>query len=336
MFLANDYSLLKHNTFGIDVLTKTFVEYCSEEELCSCLSSLLPQKILHIGQGSNLLFTRNFEGVVLHSAICTIDMPRETEDTTQVLLRVGGGVVFDDLINYAIDHELYGLENLSYIPGEVGASAVQNVGAYGVEAKDVIERVEAIDLQTGQKREFSNTECQYAYRQSIFKKELRGRYAITYVTFRLSRVFRPSLEYGGLKSRVSDIEKLTARQLRNIIISMRQSKLPEPSEMGSAGSFFINPVISSHQFEQLQQLYPDIPHFPMGNDTVKVPAGWLIEQCGWKGRSYGHAGVYAKQALVLVNLGGATGQEVLELAHEVCKSVQEKFAIKISPEVNVF
>lgn len=335
MKTANDHSLLGHNTFGIDVKAALFAEYADEDELRAFLPQLAGRRVLHIGQGSNLLFTRDFDGVVLHSGITAIGAPEPSADGS-VHIRVGGGVVFDDLIVHTLSLGLYGLENLSYIPGEVGASAVQNVGAYGVEAGDRIVRVEAVDLTTGEGRVFAPSECRYAYRQSIFKQELRGRYAITRVTFRLSRTFRPELSYGGLKAHADGASELTAEGLRRIIIDMRRAKLPDPREVGSAGSFFMNPVVTPAAYERLRQSWPDMPHYPAPGGLVKVPAGWLIEQCGWKGRSLGAAGVYARQALVLVNLGGATGADVLRLSDQVRASVSEKFGIDIRPEVNVF
>lgn len=329
-----DYSLLHHNTFGMDVRTAHFVEYESVEELCAFLKQKnyeLP--LLHIGRGSNLLFSGDYQGTVLHSLIKGYEVVSETSDTVDV--RVGAGEVWDDFVAYTVQKNLYGAVNLSLIPGEVGASAVQNIGAYGVEAKDLIVSVDTVCVSTGELRQFSNRECCYAYRKSIFKQELKGKYIVTHVTYRLSKVPVWHLDYGNIRT---ELEKascpLTLDNLRRIIIRIREEKLPDPAQMGNAGSFFMNPVIPKKQFADLHSIYTDMPSYPAGEDCVKVPAGWMIDRCGWKGKSLGRAGVHARQALVLVNLGGATGKEIMALAEAVVASVKEKFGIDIHPEVN--
>lgn len=327
-----DYSLLSHNTFGIDVSASRFIEYESEAELQSVIHHIGCKNILHIGGGSNLLFTGDFKGTILHSAIHGIEKVDETKE--EVVLRVGAGEKWDDFVAYTVEQGWSGIENLSLIPGEVGASAVQNIGAYGVEAKDVIAVVEAIELSSGEKRIFGNLECNYGYRQSIFKNQLKGKYAITHVTFRLSKIFTPKIDYGNIRSTLDSKAKLTAALVRQTIISMRMHKLPDPKVLGNAGSFFMNPVVSREKFESIRTEYPDMP-FYQTDGGVKIPAGWMIEQCGWKGRSLGRAGVHAFQALVLVNLGGATGEEILALSDAVCRSVKERFGIDIHPEVNI-
>lgn len=327
-----DYSLLSHNTFGIDVSASRFIEYESEAELQSVIHHIGCKNILHIGGGSNLLFTGNFKGTILHSAIHGIEKVDETKE--EVVLRVGAGEKWDDFVAYTVEQGWSGIENLSLIPGEVGASAVQNIGAYGVEAKDVIAVVEAIELSSGEKRIFGNLECNYGYRQSIFKNQLKGKYAITHVTFRLSKIFTPKIDYGNIRSTLDSKAKLTAALMRQTIISMRMHKLPDPKVLGNAGSFFMNPVVSREKFESIRTEYPDMP-FYQTDGGVKIPAGWMIEQCGWKGKSLGNAGVHAFQALVLVNLGGATGKEILALSDAVCHSVKERFGIDIHPEVNI-
>lgn len=332
------FSILGHNTFGIDAKTKCFIEYSSKQELLEALQWISEQKmgpIFHIGEGSNLLFTKDFDGTLLHSAIKGKEIVGE--DDSHVLLKVGAGENWDEMVDYCTCHNLHGLENLSLIPGEVGASAVQNIGAYGVEAANFIHNVEAIEYSTGIERTFSAQECEYAYRQSIFKNELKGKFAITAVTYKLSKTFTPDLEYAAIKREMQarGISTLTAKELRNMIIDIRQAKLPDPKDIGSAGSFFMNPVISKERFDELQAAYPEMPHYPMPNGRIKVPAGWLIEQCGWKGKRVGNAGVYAKQALVLVNLGGATGMEVKHLCDMVCQDVKKRFSIEIHPEVNI-
>lgn len=338
--MKTNYNLLPHNTFGIPASAAWFAEYDSVEQLQQLLAQYhreLSQKpLLHIGGGSNLLFLSDFSGLILHSRIQGIQQ-LPAPDNQHVLLRVGAGVVFDDLVAYAVAHQFYGIENLSLIPGEVGASAVQNIGAYGVEAKDAVVRVEAVSLLSGESRVFTAQECQYGYRQSIFKNSLLGQYAITHVTFRLSYTFLPHLDYGGIRlallQRGIAESSLTAQKLRQVIISIRREKLPDPSIQGNAGSFFMNPVIPMEQFLALQQQYPAMPHYPVDAQHEKVPAGWLIEQAGWKGRSLGHAAVHDRQALVLVNRGGASGSDILCLCHQIRHDVQQKFNIDLHPEV---
>ncbi len=327
----NDYSLLKHNTFGMDVRAERFIEYVSEEELISILPLLHEHRFLHIGGGSNILFCGNYDGIILHSAIAGISVV--AEDEASVSVKVGAGVQWDDFVSYAVEKGWSGAENLSLIPGEVGASAVQNIGAYGVEAKDLIENVETIDLTDGTRRVFLNAECVYGYRKSIFKNELKGRYAVTYVTYRLSKVFQPKIDYGNVREKLQGKE-LTPENVRNAVIDIRQSKLPDPEVIGNAGSFFMNPVVSLEKYEALKTENPDMPHYIV-DGGVKIPAGWLIEKCGWKGKSLGRAGVCPNQALVLINLGGATGSDIVALSNAVCQSVSEKFGISISPEVNI-
>lgn len=327
--------LLPYNTFGMDVKASRLVEYASVEELRGLWTAerSAVAHALHIGGGSNLLFAGDYKGLVLHSAIKGYTVVKETDD--EVEIRVGAGEVWDDFVAYTVAHGWYGAENLSLIPGEVGASAVQNIGAYGVEAKDLIVAVDTFGLETGEQRRFMCEECRYAYRESIFKQELRGKYAVTYVTYRLSR--RPvfHLEYGNIRA---ELEKqgcgVTLENVRRVIIAIRQAKLPDPKVLGNAGSFFMNPVVPKAQFEALLAQYPDMPHYPVDATHVKIPAGWMIDRCGWKGKRLGRAGVHEKQALVLVNCGGATGEEVMHLAREIVNSVRERFGVTIRPEVN--
>ncbi|MBO7569128.1 MAG: UDP-N-acetylmuramate dehydrogenase [Bacteroidaceae bacterium] len=326
-----NYSLLNHNTFGMDVKARRYVEYDSEDEL-KALIPTLSGVVLHIGGGSNLLFKGNFDGIVLHSAIKGIEVMEETAD--MVLVRVGAGEVWDDFVAWAVEHGYGGVENLSLIPGEVGASAVQNIGAYGVEAKDIIVLVDAMELSNGQKRIFGNQECDYAYRQSIFKNQLKGKYAITYVTYRLQKQPMLKLEYGNIRAVLGDREEVTIADVRQTIIDIRNAKLPDPKVQGNAGSFFMNPVVSREKFLSIQKDYPQMPFYEV-EGGVKIPAGWMIDQCGWKGKSLGRAGVHDKQALVLVNLGGATSDEIITLCDTICHDVHEKFGIDIHPEVNL-
>ena len=328
-----DYSLLGHNTFGMDVKAKRYVEYDSEEELRALIPTL-EGKVLHIGGGSNLLFKGDFDGTVLHSAIKGIQVCLGTGEKDEVIVRVGAGEVWDDFVAWAVSNGYGGVENLSLIPGEVGASAVQNIGAYGVEAKDVIAKVETIDLQSGAFRSFGVDECGYAYRQSIFKNELKGRYAITHVTYRLQKHPQLRLDYGNLLAVLSGKENITVEYVRQAIIDIRNAKLPDPKVLGNAGSFFMNPVVSREKFLALQKDYPQMPFYEV-EGGVKIPAGWMIDQCGWKGKSLGRAAVHDKQALVLVNLGGATSDEIVTLCETICRDVREKFGIDIHPEVNL-
>lgn len=318
------------NTFSISVKAEEYVEYDSVAELQNLIPRLAGRRVLHVGGGSNLLFTHDFDGIVLHSRILGIEVMEA--DGRSVLVRVGAGVVWDDFVAETLRRGWYGAENLSLIPGEVGASAVQNIGAYGMEVKDLIERVECVDLQSGELCVFDNAACRYAYRSSIFKQEWRGRYAVTHVQYRLSTTFVPHLDYGNIRAHLEG--EATADAVREVIIRVRREKLPDPSVMGNAGSFFVNPIVSRDQFEALRQNYPTMPFYEVENG-VKIPAGWLIEQSGWKGRALGPTAVHDRQALVLVNRGGATGQDVLRLSEAVCAAVQQKFGISIHPEVNV-
>lgn len=330
-----DCSLLPHHTFGMDVKASLFVEYDSVAELQSVLSDkdVMTGGWLHIGGGSNLLFKGDYAGTVLHSAIRGYEVVAENEREIEV--RAGAGEVWDDFVAYTVKNGWYGAENLSWIPGEVGASAVQNIGAYGVEAKDLIVSVETVEVETGKERIFAKEECRYAYRESIFKKELKGKYIVTYVTYRLSK--RPifNLEYGNVRGELEKRgDEVTLENVRKVIIAVREAKLPDPKVQGNAGSFFMNPMIPRKQFEKLQQQYPDMPHYEVDGDRVKIPAAWMIDRCGWKGRQVGRAGVHSRQALVLVNCGGATGDEVISLAGQIQESVFQKFGIILSPEVN--
>ncbi|MCR4836844.1 MAG: UDP-N-acetylmuramate dehydrogenase [Bacteroidaceae bacterium] len=320
------------NTFGIDVQADRVLEYRTEAELRTIVPMLSGESVLHVGAGSNLLFTRDFKGTVLHSGIRLVEPVQE--DVNHVWVKVGAGIVWDDFVAYTVARGWSGAENLSLIPGEVGASAVQNIGAYGVEAKDLIEWVDCISLTDGSSRRFSVGECQYGYRTSIFKTDLKGQYAVTYVTYRLTKQFVPHLDYGNLRSLLADKPELKAADVRRAIIDIRRAKLPDPKQLGNAGSFFMNPVVSRMKFDDLNALYPQMPHYEVENG-VKIPAGWLIEQCGWKGRSLGQAGVYEKQALILVNHGGATGADILRLCHTIQHDVAERFDIIIQPEVNI-
>ena len=335
MLLKENFSLLRHNTFGIDAYCRLFIEYSDISELKEALKKVKEMHIpmLHIGGGSNLLFTKDYEGVVLHAGSKNIKIIKETEDN--IYIEADAGVVWDEFVEWTIKHASFGLENLSLIPGEVGASAVQNIGAYGIEVCQYIDRVKTLEVATEKYHEFKNEECNYGYRHSIFKGELYGKHIVTSVVYKLSKVFTPHLEYGALKTQLEKhnlkAKDTTAQQLRKLIIDIRNEKLPNPNDIGSAGSFFMNPIVSEEKFVALYQQYPTIPHYPAKNG-IKLSAGWLIDQAGWKGKKFKNAGVYEKQALVLVNNGGATGDDVVQLAQSIQKDILEKFGINIKPE----
>ena len=333
MIDQENYSLLRHNTFGIDAKCKRFIEYSSVEEAQQVAEMITDadQPLLILGGGSNLLLTGDYNGTVLHSGI------RFLEQTDECHVRCGSGFIWDDVVDYCVANNLYGAENLSIIPGEVGASAVQNIGAYGAEAKDLIECVEAVEIETGKICRFTNTECAYSYRQSKFKHAWKNRFLITAVTYKLSKTYNPKLDYGNIRVALAakGIDYPTAMQLRETITDIRNAKLPDPKVLGNAGSFFMNPVVSTHKYNQLAQQYVGMPHYTIDSEYEKIPAGWLIEQCGWKGKALGKAAVHNKQALVLVNCGGATGSEVVQLYKTIQHDVKQKFDIEIKPEVNI-
>ena len=333
MIDQKNYSLLRHNTFGIDAKCKRFIEYSSVEEAQQVARTITnaDRPLLILGGGSNLLLTGDYNGTVLHSGI------RFLEQTDECHIRCGSGFIWDDVVDYCVANNLYGAENLSIIPGEVGASAVQNIGAYGAEAKDLIECVEAVEIETGQICRFTNTECAYSYRQSKFKHAWKNRFLITAVTYKLSKTYNPKLDYGNIRVALAakGIDNPTAMQLRETIIDIRNAKLPDPKVLGNAGSFFMNPVVPTHKYNQLAQQYVGMPHYTIDSEYEKIPAGWLIEQCGWKGKALGKAAVHNKQALVLVNCGGATGSEVVQLYKTIQHDVKQKFDIEIKPEVNI-
>jgi len=334
MRIEQNYSLLKHNTFGLDIKTKYFVEYETEADLQKLLQDefFFSQRFWHIGQGSNLLFISDFDGIILHSAIQGIEIIKE--DNHSVWLKVGAGNDWDSLVAYCVEKGWGGLENLSLIPGEAGASAVQNIGAYGTEVSEHIVEVHAYSVETGEKRIFSNAECEYSYRTSFFKKpENKGKYYIVHVIYKLSKQPKFRLDYGNIRDYLSG-KPVSLQTIREAVIAIRNSKLPDPKITGNAGSFFVNPYITVEFFQELKIQYPDIPFFLFNETMVKIPAAWLIEQCGLKGKTLGGAAVHDKHALVIINQNNATGQEIAMLADEIRKSVKEKFNIELQPEVN--
>lgn len=329
--IKRNYSLLPHNTFGVDVVAREFVEYTTKEDLIDFLKKGgLTPPFLHIGIGSNLLFLKDYEGTILHSKIKSVEVVKQDDES--LILKVGSGYDWDELVAYTVENNWYGLENLSLIPGEVGSSAVQNIGAYGVEVKDVITQVDVVNTD-GVEQSFTNAECQYKYRYSFFKESQNKNLIVTAVYFKLSKQECLKLDYGSL-SKVLEGKKITLQSVRDAIIEVRESKLPDPKVIGNAGSFFMNPVVSTELFLKIQNDYPNMPHYVLNNEQVKIPAGWLIDVCGWKGKTLGNAGVHDKQALVLVNKGNATGREIVALASAIQADVKNKFGIEISPEVN--
>jgi UDP-N-acetylmuramate dehydrogenase len=336
-----NYSLKEHNTFGIDAKCRRFIEFEDDDEAVEVAKILRESATPYIiiGGGSNLLLTKDFDGIVVRSGIKGYYFEESGDRSQETVVRMtcGSGEVWDDMVATSIKGGYYGMENLSLIPGDVGASAVQNIGAYGMEASDLILCVWMIEIPTGKPWMIGNEECEYGYRQSRFKQDWKNRFLITRVTYGLARTFQPHLDYGNIRQELErrGIKEPTAQQLRDVIIDIRNAKLPDPKIEGNAGSFFMNPIVTRQKYEKLAALYPDMPHYKVDSRHEKIPAGWMIEQCGWKGKSLGRAGVHDKQALVLVNRGGATGSEIVALCDAICKDVKAKFDIDIHPEVNI-
>jgi len=334
MQIISNLSLRPFNTFNVEAQAAFFCSLDNPDQVAEASSFARSREIpmLILGGGSNILFTRSFEGLVVRVKFEGITIVNKTSES--VLLEVQAGTDWETLIDYCVDNHYCGLENLTLIPGKVGSAPIQNIGAYGVEVKDVLHSVKTIDLLTGQICTFTNEECRFGYRSSRFKEE-RGRYLITSVTFRLSTTFRPALSYEGLKKYIESRGiQPSLESVRDAVREIRRQKLPEVGVTGSAGSFFKNPVLSPEVFEKLQSRVGDIPHFTSGN-KIKVPAAWLIEQCGFKGMRRGDAGVWPGQPLVLVNYGNASGEEILALAHEIMDAVENRFGLKLEPEVNI-
>ncbi|MCQ2115904.1 MAG: UDP-N-acetylmuramate dehydrogenase [Bacteroidales bacterium] len=329
--ITKEYSkdLTGKNTFRMQVNCRTFIEYDSVADLFELDFEEMLKPVKHIGGGSNLLFTQDFKGTILHSKVDFIEkLPHDH-------VSVGAGVIFDDFCAWAAQEGLWGPENLSYIPGEVGAAAVQNIGAYGVEVKDIIKTVYAYDIEEEEFVRFDVSECGYGYRESMFK-HAKDRYIITHVVFALSREPKPKLDYSKALASLKDDPQLTPGKVRDTVIAIRKEKLPEVSQVGSAGSFFKNPVVSQEVYEAVVKAAAgvEVPHYDAGEGMVKIPAAWLIEQCGWKGRRSGNAGVWEKQPLVLVNASGrALPEEIIALENKIRASVKQKFGIILDCEV---
>lgn len=335
--MKTNINLQPYNSFGFDAVAKQFVEINAVSDLQTLIKSgALPrQKTLILSGGNNILFQNEvFDGLVVYINTKGIEILKEGGN--DVVVRAQAGEDWPDFVRFCVGKGWHGVENLAHIPGKVGAAPVQNIGAYGMELKDSFAQCEAMDLVTGETKVFTKEECRFGYRESIFKGELKGRYVITSVDFLLKKDAPLNLEYGNIKSYLEEngISRPTLQQLHGAICAIRDAKLPDVKQIGSAGSFFKNPVIEREQLEALLKEYPTMPHYDEPNGKVKVPAGWLIEQAGWKGWRDEHVGVYDKQALVLVHYGGGKGQDIVQLAHRIQESVEEKFGIRISPEVN--
>lgn len=334
--IRENISLQPYNTFGLEARADFFTEVSSVEELKEVLSDPAYASVpkLFLGGGSNILLTGDFKGLVIKINFKGISIV--SEDGEQVLIKSGAGEVWHDFVMYCVDHQLAGIENLSLIPGTVGAAPMQNIGAYGVEIKDVFVSLEALNLDTFAIETFDLAQCNFGYRESVFKHEAKGKYVILNVTFRLSKrpVFHTT--YGAIRETLEQmgVTEMTIKAVSDAVIHIRQSKLPDPKKIGNSGSFFKNPEISKEHFEKLKLAYPAIPSYPIDEQTVKVPAGWLIEQAGWKGKRFGQIGVHEKQALVLVNYGGGDGNDIKKLAYDIQDSVEEKYEIRLHPEVN--
>lgn len=335
MQIFNNISLKKLNTFSLDYTAESIIEIVSEEEAQTLFRdpAQLKKPLLILGGGSNILFTSDFTGTIIKPCITGIYI--ESEDKEYAVISAGAGVKWDDLVEWCVERDYCGLENLALIPGNVGATPVQNIGAYGVEVKDFIEGVNTVSIADGSAKYFTNKECYFGYRTSIFKEKLKGKYLITRVFYKVTKTFTPKLEYGSLKEEVEKTGAVNLRNIRNSVVSIRKSKLPDPDIIGNAGSFFKNPVVRIGLSERLKELYPTMPFYTDSPGYVKLAAGWLIEQCGWKGTRRGDAGVHDKQALVLVNYGNASGNEIYMLSEEIRKSVKEKFGVTLEREAEV-
>ena len=337
--IQSHVSLKPYNTFGIDANARYLVDINHADDINTLLhlTDFVGVPKLILGGGSNVLLCHDFDGLVIKMNIQGIELTRE--DDTHVYLSVGAGVNWHELVLFCVQRGYAGMENLSLIPGTVGAAPMQNIGAYGVELEQVFDSLTAVHTLTGERRTFSHTDCQFGYRESVFKRDLKGQYIITSVTFRLDKQPTYHTRYGAIQETLTEMgvspDTLSISAISEAVIRIRRSKLPDPAQIGNAGSFFKNPEIPKWQFETLKKQFETMPGYPLGDEAVKVPAGWLIEQAGWKGYRAGDAGVHAKQALVLVNYGSAAGREILALAKQVQDSVQEKFGVTITPEVNV-
>jgi len=333
MIKAN-VSLKAYNTFSIEASAKRFAKFTSILELRKVLNLRNEESLLVLGGGSNILLTKDFDGLVIRNQIAGIEIIEETND--YVLIKSGSGIVWHEFVIWCIDHNFGGIENLSLIPGSVGASPMQNIGAYGVEIKDLFEKLEAVNIETGELHEFNHSDCLFGYRESVFKRKLKDQYIIVSVTFRLTKKHIVNRNYGAINDELEkqNISTPTIKDISNAIISIRSSKLPDPSKIGNAGSFFKNPVVDNSILERIQKDYENVPNYP-ANDKIKLAAGWLIEKAGWKGKTYDNYGVHKNQALVLVNYSDCTGKDIYDLSSKIIEDVSNKFGLVLEREVNI-
>jgi len=336
--IEENVDLFPYNTFHITANARHLVHIRSVDELSELFKTELfkTNKRLILGGGSNILLTQNFNGLVIKNDIKGIEI--QSEDDEHIVLRVGAGETWHQLVMHCVQHNWGGIENLSLIPGTVGAAPMQNIGAYGVEIKECVVNVEAVEIKTGEKKTFDREECEFGYRESIFKHKVRDQFFITHLVIRLTkRNHQLNISYGAIRDvlQANKIESPTIQSVSDAVISIRKSKLPDPSQIGNAGSFFKNPSVDMSKVDSIKNEYPSLPTFPGENGLIKVPAGWLIEQCGWKGKTLHNIGVHKNQALVLVNYGGGKGEDIWNLATQIRESVNEKFNIDLQPEVNI-
>jgi UDP-N-acetylmuramate dehydrogenase len=337
--IEKNVNLKSYNTFGIEAKAKYFCSIESEEQLQELITTELfkNERRIFLGGGSNVLFTKDFEGLIIHNVIQGIKKQDETDEN--ILLRVASGVNWHQLVLHCVQHNWGGVENLSLIPGTVGAAPIQNIGAYGVEISEVIEKVDGVDITNNLSKSFTKDECRFGYRESVFKSVFKEKIFISSVTLRLwKKNHHFNVSYGAINDTLKQMNTthLSIQSISDAVIKIRKEKLPDFNVIGNAGSFFKNPEITEQHYQHLKSNYASIPHYPTANQRVKVPAGWLIEQCGWKGKKINHVGVHAMQALVLVNFGDAKGEEIFQLAMKIIESVKEKFSITLTPEVNIF
>ncbi len=337
MKVLKNISLKNLNTFGVDVKSKYFVEVYSEEELKQVLNSeeFPHQQKLILGSGSNILFTKDFDGLIIKNSISGIKLL--DEDSNKVIVEAGAGVIWDELVKYCIDKNIGGIENLSYIPGMVGAAPIQNIGAYGQELEDTFYELNGIYVDNCETKNFNKSECSFSYRNSIFKNELKNKFVITSVRLKLNNNPDANFSYNPVKEEVEkrNIKHPTIKDIREIVIDIRKNKLPDPVEIGNAGSFFKNPVVAKEKFKVLEKEYPDLKYFFIDDYNIKIPAAWLIEKCGWKGKRIGDAGTHKMQPLVIVNYGNASGKEIYEISMMIKNDVKTSFEITLENEVNI-
>jgi len=334
--IEHNISLKPYNTFGIDVQAKAFGRFTSVDELKELLVNRDREMPLFIlGGGSNVLLTRDLPFFVLKNEILGVDVMSETD--THLVLKAGSGVEWHSFVRYTVENGWGGIENMSLIPGSVGASPMQNIGAYGAEIKDTFVSLEALHIESLELHTFNKEECAFGYRESVFKRALKDQYVIVSVTYELAKNPKINTTYGAIQSEIEvmGVTDVTVDTVSQAVMNIRRSKLPDPKELGNAGSFFKNPLVSKAVFEQIQANYPDAPHYPQETGEEKLAAGWLIEKAGWKGKRIGNCGVHERQALVLVNYGGATGNEVYDLSTQIIADIQSKFGVTLEREVNI-